>query len=58
MSDGSGTINLNSLASAADDNVARFQLDGGDKFSYSYNPCVSFSTDQFDDLAVSHKFSL
>jgi len=52
MSDGSGAINLNSLSSTSNDNVARFQLDGGDKFTYSYNPCVSFSTEQFDDLAI------
>ena len=51
MSDGSGSINLRSIASR--NGYAKFQLDGGDKYLYSYNPCVGYNTVQFDDLAVS-----
>ena len=51
MSDGSGSINLRSIASR--DGYAKFRLDGDDKYLYSYNPCVGYNSVQFDGLAVS-----
>jgi len=52
MSDGSGTIDLNSLASRT--GSPRWTVDGLDGWDYSYNPCVGFSSSQFTDLAVLH----
>jgi len=56
MSDNSGEINLNSLASPTSD--PRWTVDGGDMFEYSYNPCIGFSSPQFENLAVSNKTRL
>ena len=51
MSDGSGSIDLNSIASTTGD--PRWTLDGGSvPWLFSYNPCIGFSSSKFTNLAV------
>ena len=57
MSDNSGIVNLESLAITNPSNRdIAFIVDGGDSFIYKYNPCIPFSSNGFDDLAVSTAF--
>ena len=52
MSDGSGTINLASLANRSGE-PAYFVIDDvGGYWSYQYNPCIPFTSGLFTDLAV------
>ena len=57
MSDNSGIVNLESLAVTNPSNGdTAFMVDGGDGYTYKYNPCVPFVSNDFYDLAVSTAF--
>lgn len=57
MADGSGTVNLHSLALEGDVvNEAAFSVVGTDTRTYKYNPCNGFTYYGLYDLAVSLLF--
>ena len=56
MSDGSGRVNLHSLALEASNGEeltdAAFAVYGSDGYNYEYNPCNGYSIFSYSDLAV------
>lgn len=55
MADGTGRVNLHSLASQGESDYA-FSLVGSDSRYYYFNPCSGFTYYGYDDLAVSLHF--